>query len=186
MREPVEIYKEALGVYQRDPASWSVLYGILILLMLFTGGLAVVLLPNALRATRNALADERSPDVAELFRINQKDILEDSIAGVGLLVATLIASSFTGPLATFIGIVLGMAPPAVTEAEVGGIDALQLSVAYMQENPGPMVIHGLIASVLGAAALCCFFPVFVTAPIAFIAHWMFYLEHRRGILQLEG
>ncbi len=184
VEDTLEIWKRAVAKYQDDPAAWSMLWGAAIAVALVTMGLGLVLLPNAFRATRDALRDGRPPELADLFRIDQDAILDDAIAAFGLLVGTMVAGTFTGPLAAFIGIVLQLAPPLVTEPDVGGIDALQLSVAEMQRNPPAMLVHGLVANVANLPALCCLVPLVVTAPITGIATWMFYEAHRREVLQL--
>ena len=182
----VDRFKKALALYQQHPMEWSLLYGVLLAIAVMSAGIGIVLAPNAIRATRDALKEERAPDVGRLFQVENDQIMEDAIAAFGLLVATLVAGSFTGPLATLVSIVLGLAPELVTEEEIGGIDALQMSAQYVQKQPGPVFIHGLIATVVNIPGACCLFPLIVTMPISAIAYWLFYEEHRDDILGLTA
>lgn len=183
MDETVDLYKKALAVYQRDPAPWSILYGVVLLAAIATAGLGAILVPNAIRATREALDEERPPDLQRLFVFGD-DLLEDAIAVGGVIVGSMVAGSFLGPLASLVSILLGLAPPAVTEPSVGGLDALQLSVGYVQKEPVAVFVFGILSSLINTPAVCCFFPLFATLPITGIAHTLFYEKHRAAILML--
>ena len=182
----LEIWKRAVAKYQEDPVAWSLLWGAAMGIAIATMGLGLVLAPNAYRVTRDALREDRSPDVADLFKVHTDLLLDDAIAAFGVLVALMVAGTFTGPVAVLAYVLLQMAPPAVTEPDVGGIDALQLSVAHMQRDPGAMLVQGLIANLVNLPVLCCLVPMVVTVPITGIAQWMFYEAHRREILQLPA
>lgn len=180
--QPVALYQRALTIYGKDPVSWSLLWGLFLGCTLITFGIGSILLPNAFRATRDALRDERGPDLNGLFQFPPNKLLEDAIAAGGVTVASMVVGSIVGPLATVVSMALAPAPAIVTEPDVGGIDALQLAVAYLQREPVPVMVHGLIGAVINLPGACCLFPLVVTLPISGIAHWLFYEQRREAIL----
>lgn len=182
--QPLAPFQQALAIYQRDPVAWSLLWGLFLGCTLVTFGIGSVLLPNCLRATRDAIRGECPPNLNGLFAFEGGKLMEDAIAAGGATVASMIAGSIVGPLATLVSIALAPAPAIVTEPDVGGIDALQLAVGYLQRQPVPVMVHGLISTVINIPGVCCLFPLLVTLPISGIAHWLFYEQHRAGILQL--
>lgn len=184
VEDTVAHYKQALDIFQKDPVPWVLLYGAQLVISVFTFGLGTLLVPNVMRATRDALDNETAPDLGALFQFD--DFLEDAIAAGGLLVVTMVGSSIVGPLSTLLAMLLSYAPPAVTEKHVGGLDALQLSANYVIKDPVPVILHGLSGMVLNLPGLCCFFPLFVTLPITGIAHWLLYQQVRDGVLQIPA
>ncbi len=181
MDDSVELMKQSLAIYQRNPMEWSLMYGVATIATIATAGLGIVLAPNAFRATAKAIEEERGPELQELFNFHDT-MMEDAIAIGGMAITSMVAGSFTGPLATLVSILLGLAPVAVTEPDVGGLDALQLSVGFAQKEPVPMFVHGILASLVNLPGICCFFPIFVTLPITAISQSLFYAKHRNTIL----
>ncbi len=181
MDESVELMKQSLAIYQRDPMQWSLMYGVCTVATIATAGLGIVLAPNAFRATAKAIEEERGPDLQELFNFHDT-MMEDAIAVGGMFITSMVAGSFTGPLASLVAILLGLAPIAVTEPTVGGLDALQLSVGFAQKQPIPMFVHGILASLINLPAICCFFPIFFTLPVTAISQSLFYAKHRNEVL----
>lgn len=178
----VDRFNRALAIYRTHPAEWSMLYGVLLLVAICTAGLGCILLPSAIRLTRDAIREDRAPEPLKLFEFDTKTLPEDAIAAGALLVITMIAGSFTGPLATLAGIAFGVTPNIVTEDDVGGIDALSLSLAFLQKEPAPVFIHGFLATLVNLPGACCLFPLVVTIPISSIAYWLFYEDYRSNIL----
>lgn len=172
-------YQRAIDLYKRDFVAWTTLYGAYAVVAFCTLGLGIVLGPNVFRATKEAIAEDRPPSLAPLFRTDR--IVEDAIVVIGFFGASFAASWLIGPLSMAVSILVGLAPPIVSDDRYSGIDSLKLSFAKVMDEPMPCIVHSLVGFALALPAVCCLFPLPFVLPIGGIATWLFYLERRESI-----
>lgn len=105
---------------------------------------------------------------------NVSEVLIFLSIGLGYIVIFLVAMLFT--------VLIFLAPFIYIEENLQPIDVLKASAYYSKSKLMPIVIHIILLNILiMVSAMFCYFPIFITIPIAMVANIYFYDAHRSGI-----
>ena len=174
-------YKESWELIKGDLVPWIVLLFVFSLINSFTGGFGVFLLPNLFRATRNALNEQRAPEIGELFEFGE--ISDDIVTIVLQYIANMV-----GVMLCIVGVFATMtlffwAPMLAAEGELAPMDAMKASFAHAKANFGEIFIFLLMGSLINMAGLmvCCV-GIFITIPVTFVAGWRFFESQKEAIM----
>lgn len=176
----MDYLKYGWEVIKKDLVAWTIFSVVFSIAVSF--GIGLFFMPNAIRATRKAVAAGTAPAVGELFVFDR--IADDATAMVGVLVAHSIGISLCG-----LGVLASMplmhfAPYVVAEENYDGIGALKVSVEYGKANIGGLLgtlfVIGLLANV-AVYATCGLAGLFLPG-LMLVAMDKYYLEHRQGVL----
>jgi len=111
-------FSSGWATVKQDIVPWLILYVVFSVVMSFTGGLAIILLPNVFRASRKALATGASPEIGDLFNF---DYLTDDLVGMLLKgIADMIGSMLCGIGAIATGVLFFWVPLLATENRYDG------------------------------------------------------------------
>ena len=173
--------KAAWPIVKANLVGWIIFVVVFGIVNSFTGGLGIILMPNAYRAVRNAIVRQEGPSIGDLF--NFDNFMDDLVA-----MLVYFGTIFIGTWLCFIGAPIAMIlffwmPMLAAEGKFAAVDAAKASMAHAKGNIGAIVmflIGAWIAIFLGT--LCCYVGVFVAAPVVFVAHWMFYESQRDAIM----
>lgn len=174
-------YKESWELIKGDLVPWIVLLFVFSMVNSFTGGLGMFLLPNLFRAVRNALAEQRSPEIGELFEFDA--ITDDVVTVILQNIANMI-----GMMVCCVGIFATMvlfffAPMMAADGDLAPMDIMKGSMAFAKANFGEIFTFILVGALVNfAGALLCGIGTFVTIPVTFVASWRFYEMHKEAIL----
>ncbi len=179
----VALYKRAWAQVSDDLGSWVVLYLVFFLLNLFTGGLAVVLMPNLHRELRDAKAQGRGPEVGKLFDFTH--ISTDAVAGLVYLAAMYVGSIAAGIGTTVAALALAFIMPLAADNRFEPLDNAKLSA---QHAFGNLPAHGVFLVATFALAmlglLTCGFGFILIGPLIGMATQMFYEDSREELDEL--
>lgn len=177
----MEHYTEAWETVKQDLVPWIILYVVFSVVLSFTGGLGILLMPNLFRTVRKALAQGTAPEVGDLFNF---DYLTDDLVGMLLKsIADFIGSLACGVGAIVTGVLFFWVPLIATENRYDGMGLMKASLAHAKGEFGAILVFLIIAMVVNfiGVMLCCI-GIFVTAPVTFVAMVKFYEAHRDNIL----
>ena len=147
----------------------------------FTFGLGIVLMPNALRATRKAILADAAPEVGELFQFD--NIKEDAIVMIASSVAHSIGSMLcgVGALAT-----LGMfffAPYLESDGSCDASGAMRVSLEHgskqIRVHLWELLVMIVIISVFGSVTMGLGY--LVGTPVLLVAFEKYYQDSRPEI-----
>jgi hypothetical protein len=179
---PLDHLKFAWEVISKNFVGWIIFGIVWSLVTSFTGGLGLFLLPNAIRASRKAIASDAQPEVGELFVFD--NIADDSITMLGQFVA-----NFAGGLLCGVGVFVTapmflFAPFIAAEDSYDGVGSLKASLAHGKSNIMGNLIQMLIIGILLQVFLVVTlgFGAFISMPIAIVAFEHFYQEQRPQVL----
>ena|GEM_PF-2669319 len=172
----VERFKLAWKRVRPAAFGWALTYFVFAAAMTFSYGLALVVLPNLIRATRAGVEAGTGPDVGMVFEFDS--IAEDAVAMLILLLLCTIAAIPNPALAIVPIVALSWTPILMSERTMNGTDAIKTSAIHVRD-------HFLeVASFLGWAALLnllgaatCVGWVF-TLPATIVAALTFHEERR--------
>ena len=173
--------KYGWSVVSQNLVGW-VIFGVVFgCVVSFTMGLGVVLMPNALRATRKAVLADAAPEVGELFQFDQ--LKEDAIVMVASMVAHSIGSMLCGigALAT-----LGMfffAPYLESDGSCDASGAMRVSLEHGSKNLMPhlweLLVMTIIVSIVGTVTFGLGY--LVGTPVLLVAFEKYYQDTRGEI-----
>ncbi len=175
----MEHYSAAWNEVKENLGGWAIFSVVFIVLCSFAIG--VLLVPNALRATRDALANNTAPEIGALF--NFDNIAEDAIGMVIFLIAMVVGSLVVvgGMIAS---VLLIWVAPLLAEKRVAGAESWKASLAHAKGNFVEILIFGLIGGALTFVGLItCGLGLLVTVPVIMVATWKYYESNRAQILQ---
>lgn len=147
----------------------------------FTGGLGLVLTPNALRAVRKAAVADAAPEIGELFQFD--NIKEDAIVMVASMVAHGIGSVLCGigALAT-----VGMfffAQYLESDGSCDASTAMRVSLEHGSKNLMPhlweLLVMAVIVSIFGTVTFGLGY--LVGTPVLLVAFEKYYQDTRGDI-----
>ena len=148
----------------------------------FTFGLGMVLTPNALRATRKAMAAGAAPEIGELFQFD--NIADDAIVIILTMVANSIGSLLCG-LGIFVTLPLFFFAQFLVSD--GSFDAMSSMKASMEHGKANLVGHliqllimSIVISLLGSLTMG--FGYLIGAPVLLVAFEKYYQDSRGAIL----
>jgi len=173
-------FKAAWPIVKANLVGWLIFIFVLGIVNSVTGGLGVILMPNAYRAVRNAIVRQEGPSVGDLF--NFDNIMDDLVA-----VIVWIGGISLGSLLCFVGapvvaLLLFWMPMLAAEGKFAALDAAKASLAHAKGNIGGILMFYIASMVVVfVAMLCCYLPVFLAAPVVFVAHWMYFESQRDAI-----
>lgn len=174
--------KYAWEVVSQNLVGWIIFGLVFGVVVSFTGGLGAVLLPNAIRATRKAIAGNAQPEVGELFVFDT--IADDAVTMVGQGIA-----NFVGTLLCGIGVlatapIFLFAPYVVAEGTYDAMGSLKVSLEHGKANIAgnliQMLIIGVVLNIFISVTLG--FGAIIATPIALVAFEHFYQEQRAHVL----
>lgn len=179
-------FTAAWSVVKENLSAWIIVGLVYTLAISITGGIAALLItPNLFRATRNALAQNRGPEMGELFNFDH--IGDDIMAMLLYGVAVGIGSIACGVGALAAAVLFFWVPMLAADGRLGGMEAMKASLAHAKGAIAPIIIFTLIAYALNmVASLVCFLPVLVTAPVTFVAMWQYYQREQDAIYQMAA
>ena len=175
--DPIALYRRAWDALKPNLMGWVVFYGVFFFVSLVTGGLGIVLMPNAHRELRDARAEARGPDISRLFRFDR--IGNDVVNGVIFIGATWLGGMAAGIGASIAAVLLEMLMPLAAEDRYSPVDNAKLSVHYVLKNLGEAGTVFLIASALaflGVFTFCLAFPVIL--PLIGMATQIYYEDKK--------
>ncbi|MCO4760963.1 MAG: hypothetical protein KC502_05625 [Myxococcales bacterium] len=174
-------FKETWEMMKGDLVPWVILMLVFSLINSFTGGFGFLLVPNLFRTIRNALREERAPEMGELFQFD--DISDDLVTMILQSVA-----NFVGFMLCFVGAIVTSvlffwAPMLAADGDFAPMDAMKASMAHGKENFGEIIMFMIMAAVINTVGfMVCCVGILVTAPLTVVAAWRFYESHRDAIL----
>ncbi len=174
-------FKAAWPIVKANLVGWIIFILVFGIFNSFTGGLGVILMPNAYRAVRNAIVRQEGPSIGDLF--NFDNFMDDLVAVIvwvgGISLGSLLC--FVG--APVVALLLFWMPMLAAEGKFAAFDAAKASLAHAKSNIGAIIMFYIAAMiVVFLAALCCYLPIFLAAPMVFVAHWLFYESQRDAIM----
>ncbi len=147
----------------------------------FSGGLGGVLMPNAIRATRKAIAAGAAPEVGEMFVFDT--IVDDAIAVIGQSFAIFLGSLACGVGALAAAPLVLFAPHIVSEGHYDGVGSLKVAVehgkANLVGNLVQMLIIGIVLSLLSSFTFGL--GAIIGMPVALVALEHFYQSVRQDV-----
>lgn len=172
--------KAAWPIVKANLVGWIIFILVLGLVNSVTGGLGVILMPNAYRAVRNAIVRQEGPSIGDLF--NFDNFMDDLVAVIVWIGGISIGSLFCFVGAPVVAILLFWVPMLAAEGKFAAIDAAKASFAHTKANLGTIVMFYIAAMLtIFCATLLCYLPIFLAAPTVFVAHWMFFQSQRDAI-----
>ncbi len=177
----MEHFSNGWATVRQDIVPWLILYVVFSVVMSFTGGLGIILLPNMFRATRKALAGGTAPEVGDVFNF---DNLTDDLVGMLLKgIADCAGSLACGVGAIATSVLFFWVPLLATENRYDGMGLMKASFAHAKGNFGEILIFLLVAMVVNfLGVLACCIGIFITAPVTLVAMAHFYEANREAIL----
>jgi len=177
----MEHFSSGWATVKEDIVPWLTLYVVFTVLLLFTGGLGIILLPNMFRAARKALAEGTAPEIGDLFNF---DNLTDDLVGMMLKgIADFCGSLACGVGAIFTSVLFFWVPLLATENRYDGVGLLKASLAHSKGNFGEILVFLIVAIIVNFVGfLMCCVGIFLTAPVTFVAMVHFYEANRDAIL----
>ena len=176
-------FSSAWAVVKENLSAWIIFGLVYSLAVSITGGLAALLItPNVFRATRNALQQNRGPEIGELFNFDHvgDDIMAMLLYGVAIGIGSVACG--VGALAA--AVLFFWVPMLAADGHFGAMESMKASMAHAKGAIGPIVIFTLIAYALNSvASLLCFLPILVTLPISIVAMWQYYQLEQGAIHQ---
>lgn len=173
-------YKEAWSLIKPNLVSWVIFGVVLGLVFSVTGGLGVVIYPNAMRATRDALKADRAPELGDLFKFDHLSddlmamIVYFAAAAIGgvVLVGTLI----TMPLVWWV-------PMLAADGRFAGVEAAKASFAHVKANFMPVFGFFILTIVVNSlGTMTCFIGTLITVPLTLVASWRHYEQMAQAII----
>ena len=179
----VALYKRAWAQVSDDLGSWVVLYAVFFLLSVFTGGLAVVLMPNLHRELRDVRAEGRGPEVGNLFRFDH--ISTDAVAGLVYLGAMYVGSLAAGLGTTIAAVALAFLMPLAADNRFEPLDNAKLSAQHVVGHIAPHVMLFAATFVLAMIGIfTCGLAFVVVGPLIGMATQMYYEDCREELDEL--
>ena len=130
-------YKAAWQRMRPNPVPWIVLGLVFTANSGITGGLGLVLLPNLLRAFRDALANGDGPRISQLFRFRTDRLADDLLTMLLWLVVHAAAAKLA--LLVLVPVVLLFWVPALAaEGQLHGLSTVRASFAHTRANLLPV------------------------------------------------
>lgn len=152
----------------------------------FTGGLAaLVLLPNVLRGTRDALHGGVAPDIGGMFNFDKvgDDVVAMLIQGVGIAIGSLAC----GIGALVAAVLFIWIPFIAAEGKFAPADSWKVSLAHAKGSAVDIIVFLLIAGVVNmVGSLLCGVGLLVTIPVTLAAQWKFFEANRDQIYALAS
>ncbi len=174
-------FKESWEIIKPDLVPWVVLFLVFSILNSFTGGLAVLLIPNLYRTCRDALREQRAPEIGDLF--NFDEVGDDIVTMVLQYIANMVGALFCGIGALVTGVLFFWAPMLAAEGEFAPVDAMKASMAHAKANFGEIFMFLLVGMILNfVGVLVCCVGILVTVPVTFVAMWRFFEQHKAAIM----
>lgn len=174
--------KYAWEVVSQNLVGWIIFGLVFGVVVSFTGGLGIILMPNAIRATRKAIGANAGPEVGELFVFDT--IADDAVTMVGQGVANMVGSLLCGFGVLATAPIFLFAPYVVTEGSYDAMGSLKVSLEHGKANIVgnliQMLIIGIVLSIFGSVTLG--FGYIIATPIALVAFEHFYQEQRPHVL----
>lgn len=179
----MEHFSSGWNVVKENLVGWVIFSVVFMLVVSFTFGLGVVLVPNAMRCVRDAIDSSSAPEIGGLF--NFDNITDDAIGMIISMVANMVGSMLAGIGAIITGVLFFWIAPLLADKRVAGAESWKASLAHTKGNFVDILIFTLVASVVNmVGSLACGLGLLVTIPVTLAATWLFYADQRDQILQL--
>jgi len=170
----------AWNIVKENLVGWIIFT--LVLGILGSFGVGLLLVPNAMRAARDAIDSNSGPEIGALF--NFDNITDDAI-GMIIYFAAIFVGSFVVIGGLIASVLFAWVPMLLAENRVAGAESWKASLAHTKGNFVDILVFGVIATVINiAGGLACGLGTFITAPVTLVAGWLFYTSQRDQILQL--
>ncbi|MCB9779591.1 MAG: hypothetical protein H6742_13590 [Alphaproteobacteria bacterium] len=178
-----EYYSRAWTIVREDLVSWVLFYAVFTGVALVTCGLGSILMPNALREVRDALAADRPPAIGALF--DMQHLTDDLINYVIWMGAITVGSAAGGIGGSIAAVLLQFQMPLAADDAYAPMDNAKLSFKHVAKHPSDHVIFMLLSGALGMLAVSlCLLPLPFLAPIINVAHWLWYVDSRAELDEL--
>ena len=175
----MEHLKYAWQIVSENLVGWIIFGAVFTLVNSVTSGLGLLLLmPNAIRATRKAIAANAAPELGDLFQFDT--IADDAIAMLGQFVANTVGSLLCGIGTLATAPIFLFAPFIVTEGTYDGVGSLKVSLEHGKQNIAGNLIQMLLVggSLVLFTLVTCFLGGLIAMPLALVAFEHFYQEQR--------
>jgi uncharacterized membrane protein len=174
--------KYAWEVVSQNLVGWIIFGLVFGVVISFSGGLGVVLLPNCIRATRKAIGGNAAPEIGEMFQFD--NITDDIVVVLGQGVANMVGSLLCGFGVLATAPIFLFAPYVATEGSYDGVSSLKVSLEHGKANIGcnliQMLIIGVVLNIFTMFTLG--FGAIIATPLALVAFEHFYQEQRQHVL----
>ena len=180
--ERMEHLQYASQVVKENLPGWLLFGFVFSMSLSFTGGLLMILLPNAIRATRRAIATNAAPDLGDLFQFDT--IVDDVVAVLALAIAYLGGSALCGIGVFFTVPILFFTAHVVSENTYDGVGSIKVAIEHGKSNlPGTLFEMLVIGMVLFVFIVVTFgFGTLLAVPVALVSLEHFYQQQRPHIL----
>ena len=178
----VDYLKYGWEVVSANLVGWIIFSLVFGCVVSFTFGIGMVLTPNALRATRKAIASGAAPDLGDLFQFD--DIADDAVVMVLMGVANAAGMVVCG-FGTLVTLPLFFFAQFLVSD--GSFDAMNSMKASMEHGKGNLVGHlvqllimSVVISLLGTLTMG--FGYLVGTPVLLVAFEKYYQDSRSDVL----
>lgn len=160
---------------------WLVLALVYAVVVVLTCGLGLLLVPNLMRATRNAIERGSGPDLMDLFDLSDVvSLLLLALLSIGVSIVGQVLP-IVGPLLA--GIFLLWTTPLVVDGHYDVLTAAQVSVrAVSQRFAAPAIFTLVTTLMVFVSSWFCLVPLLVTVPVALVATWRYYQAETAELL----
>jgi hypothetical protein len=172
-----DVFRQDMGGWVASTFVWSIAASVAGSVIPVAGGL--VLLPNLIRETSDALAEQRSPEIANLFNF-------DHIANDFVSMLLYAGSQLAGMMACCVGwpvawIGFWYSAELAADDRMSPVDTLKVSWWWAKDNLGDtigMALVGMLLNTIGAS-VGLGIGVILTLPITVLA-WVIYWHQVKG------
>jgi len=177
----VDNLKYGWEVVSQNLVGW-VIFGLVFgCVVSFTGGLGMVLTPNALRAVRKAAGSDAAPEIGELFQFD--NIKEDAIVMIASMVVHGIGSMLCGIGAIATMGLFFFAQYLESDGSCDASGAMRVSVEYSKKEVlvhiWDIMLMAIVISIFGAVTMGLGY--LVGTPVLLVAFEKYYQDHRGQI-----
>ena len=174
--------KYAWEVVSQNLVGW-IIFGLVFGVVLnLTLGFGILLLPNAIRATRKAMTTGTAPEFAELFVFDT--IADDAVAVIGMLVANMAGALVCGVGQLVTAPIFIFAPHIVTEGSYDGVGSIKVALEYGKANLVAILVPLLLVSVTISifSLVTCGIGAILATPLSLVALEHLYQQHRGQVI----
>lgn len=176
-------YRQAWAVFLREPVSWVIYATVFLAAVLFTCGLAGLLMGTYTRELGAAVREERAPRVGAAFDLSR--VGNDLVNGLIWSMAISFGASFAGFGGPLAALALQFHTPLAAEDRYDPAQVVQLSAKHVLANLKDHLVFSLVSWAGTFVAISTLFVLMpVVMPVVGIAHWLFFESERDALEEL--
>ncbi len=172
----------AWEVLSRDILQWIALFVVAILATVLTCGLGGILVgPNLVLATKNAIVRGVAPQIGDLF---QTDLFVEYIVYWIIMFVLSVVGGWIPLIGTVLVSVLTFwTLPLIVDRRFGAVEAFQASFHHAKVDFFPLLIFTIVLYLLAmAGTLACCVGLLITLPLSMVATWLYYEAEKEKIM----